>query len=67
MTKEEKITDAYGEYWESKKKYVDENGFYVAYHKNVEIVLKKDLSVDFMIYYITGMDLKALEKTNKDA
>lgn len=50
MRKQEKIIEAYGEYYESAKDRIDENGFYVNVHKNCQIVLKEGLSVDFMVY-----------------
>ena len=50
MTKEEAIKEAYGEYYESTKHRIDENGFAINVHKNCQIVLKEGLSVDFMVY-----------------
>jgi hypothetical protein len=37
MTKEEKIQEAYGEYWETVKNYVDESGHCTMYDKSTKV------------------------------
>lgn len=65
-TKEEAIKEAYGEYYESTKHRIDENGFDINVHKNCQTVLKEGLSVDFMVYKdkIRPRCLQGIENNN---
>ena len=64
--KEQKIKEAYGEYWEVLKETIDENGYSHNKHKGCTTVLKPNLSVEFIVYKdkIRPKSLQGIENNN---
>jgi len=54
MTKKEKIQEAYGEYWETVKDYVDENGF-INEEKVDWLFNESEIEQKELVYMVNGM------------